>query len=310
LGAALAILAGSTTLATAFALAPAIPAFADGPAPCSVGGPPFPFAGFCATYSGANTWYGSYGPGFPTDEGWGFCAEAPASGGDYPAPDYNYVDSSPPTGANTFQAGALGFAFSEAQALGLWAGSPGQFTSDQAAVAGKLLYDAVVWASPVPAMDPGVLAAYDALDGWYVQAVGTTGAPKFTAKLVGGGSSFTGQASYQVRVLFPGTNDALSGLPVELSITGGTLNTTSGPTTLTVSTDASGKATFSIFASAPGTVSVTASVPGGLGQIGLGFLAPTARELGAQELATFSAPANFNVSQQLTAEATTGTCRL
>jgi uncharacterized surface anchored protein len=284
-----------------------MPAFADGPAPCSVGGPPFPFAGFCATYSGNNTWYGSYGPGFPTDEGWGFCAEAPASGGDYPSPEYDYVDSGAPAGANVSQADALGFAFSEAQALGIWAGAPGQFTQDQAAVAGKLLYDAVVWASPVPAMDPGVLAAYEDLDGWYVQAVGATGAPNFTASLAGGGSSFAGQANFQVQVSFPGTNDALNGLPVELSITGGTLSTASGPTTVTVATDGSGEATFPIFASSLGPVSVTASVPGGLGQVGLGFLAPTAHELGAQDLTAFSAPSNFTVTQNLTAEPTTGT---
>jgi len=306
-GAALAILAGSTFLATAVALAPTGPAFADGPAPCSVGGPPFPFHGFCATYSGENTWYGSYGPGFPTDEGWGFCADPPASGGDYPAPGYDYQASSAPAGANTAQAGALGFAFSEAEANGWWDGSPGQFTADQAAVAGKLLYDAVIWASPVPAMDPGVLSAYEALDGWYVQAVGATGSPKFTAKLVGGGTTFAGQATYRVRVEFPGTANSVAGLPVQLSISGGTLNSPTGPASLTVSTNASGKADFPIFAGAPGPVSVTATVPGGLGQFGLGFLAATADELGAQELAAFSTPANFDLTQQLTALPTTGT---
>lgn len=307
LGAALAILAGSTLLATAVTLAPTTPAFADGPAPCSVGGPPFPFHGFCATYSGDNTWYGSYGPGFPTDDGWGLCADPPASGGDYPAPGYNYEASSAPAGANTSQAGALGFAFSEAQAEGWWEGSPGQFTADQAAVAGKLLYDAVIWASPVPAMDPGVLSAYEALDGWYVQAVGSTGNPKFTAKLVGGGTTFAGQATYRVRVEFPGTANSVAGLAVQLFISGGTLDSASGPTSLTMSTDASGRADFPIFAAAPGPVSVTATVPGGLGQFGLGFLAPTAVELGAQELAAFSTPATVDLRQQLTAVPTTGT---
>jgi hypothetical protein len=306
-GAALAILVGSTCLATAVVLAPAGPAAADGPAPCTVGGPPFPFAGFCATYSGDNTWYGSYGPGFPTDEGWGFCADPPASGGDYPAPDYDYVSSSAPAGANTSQAGALGFAFSEAQANGWWGGTPGQFTADQAAVAGKLLYDAVVWASPVPAMDPGVLAAYQALDGWFVQAVGSTGDPRLTARLVGGGTSFAGHASYQVHVQFPGSNNEVTGLPVQLSITGGTLNSISGPTSLTMSTDASGKADFAIFTDAPGPVSVAVTVPGGLGQFGLAFLAPTVGELGAQEMTAFSVPANSVVSEELTAQPTTGT---
>jgi len=306
-GAALAILIGSTCLATAIAVAPAGPAAADGPSPCTVGGPPFPFAGFCATYSGDNTWYGSYGPGFPTDQGWGFCADAPASGGFYPAPDYDYVPASAPAGANTSQADALGFAFSEAQASGWWDGSPGQFTSDQAAAAGKLLYDAVVWASPVPAMDPGVLAAYQALDGWFVQAVGSTGAPRLTAQLAGGGTTFAGSASFQVQVQFPGSDNSATGLPVQLTISGGTVNSASGPTSLTLSTDASGTVDFPIFATTPGPVSVAVTVPGGLGQFGLGFLAPSARELGAQEMTSFSAPANFVVSEQLTDRATTGT---
>jgi len=283
------------------------PAFADGPAACSVGGPPFPFAGFCATYSGDNTWFGSYGPGFPTDEGWGFCADPPASGGDYPAPVYAYVPSGAPTGAITGQADALGFAFSEAQALGWWGGSPGQFTEDQAAVAGKLLYDAVVWASPVPAMDPGVLAAYQALDGWYVQAIGATDVPQFTVELVGGGSSFTSTATIEVQAMFPGTDNAVTGLPVELTVSGATIDGPSGPTTVTAATDGSGTAAFPINASAPGPVTATVDVPGGLGQLGLVFFAPSEFEPTAQQLAAFSAPTAFSAAMQLTSLPSTGT---
>jgi hypothetical protein len=288
-------------------LAPDGPAFADGPAPCSVGGPPFPFHGFCATYSGDNTWYGSYGPGFPTDEGWGFCADPPASGGDYPAPGYDYVASTAPNGALTAQIDALGFAFSEAQAIGWWGGSPGQFTWDQAAAAGKLLYDAVVWASPVPAMDPGTLAAYDALDGWYLQAVGSTGSPSITGRLVGGGATFTGNATYEVDAAFPGTNGPVSGLAVQLSISGGTLNSPSGPTSLVVSTNSSGQADFSVFAGSPGPVALSVSVPNGLGQVGLAFFGPTEGEPDAQDLASFSAPVSAGLSEGLTALPTTGT---
>src|ERR1700728_2045792 len=103
-------------------------------APCSVGSPPYPYHGFCATYSGANTWYGSYGPGLPTPTGWGFCAEPASSGGDYPAPDYDYVPAGPPAQANNAYDSALSFAFSEIQALGEWNGLAGQFTADQEAV--------------------------------------------------------------------------------------------------------------------------------------------------------------------------------
>ena len=45
---------------------------------------------------------------------------------------------------------------------------------DQAAVAGKILYDAVVWGTPVPSMHR-VLAAYQDIEGWVDQAQGATG---------------------------------------------------------------------------------------------------------------------------------------
>ncbi len=300
------VLIGASGLAAA-SFGPAKPAFADGPAPCSVGGPPFPFAGFCATYSGANTWYGSYGPGFPTAEGWGLCADPPASGGDYPAPDYAYQPSSAPNGADTAQSGPLGFAFSEAQALGWWGGASGQFTADQAAVAGKLLYDAVVWSSPVPAMDPGVLAAYQALDGWYRQALGSTGDPSLVGGLKGGGSSFSAQATIGIHAQFPGSDAPVVGLPIELAISGGTFDAAGGPTTVTEATDASGLLTVQIFATTPGEVSVNATVAGGMGQSGLDFFAPSARELGAQGLVAFSAPTNAAFVAHFMALATTGT---
>lgn len=303
----LAVLTGSTALGLALALSPGGPAFADGPAPCTVGGPPYPFAGFCATYSGANTWYGSYGPGFPTPEGWGFCADPPASGGDYPAPDYGYEPAPAPAGADSSASGALGFAFSEAQALGSWGGQAGQFTADQAAVAGKLLYDAVFWGSPVPAMDPGVLAAYQLLEGWFTQAIGASGPPQLTVALVGGGTSFTGSASVEVSAAFAGTGAAVAGLPVQLTLSGATLDSPTGPAMSVESTDAAGQAVFSVVAPGPGPVSVLVSVPGGLGQEGLLFFAPTAGELGAQSLAAFESPAPTSVQLALTALPTTGT---
>lgn len=306
-GAALLVVIGATASSAPVWLGGAKPAFADGPAPCSVGGPPFPFAGFCATYSGANTWYGSYGPGFPTDEGWGFCADPPASGGDYPAPDYAYQPSGAPGGADTSGAGPLGFAFSEAQALGWWGGSPGQFTADQAAVAGKLLYDATLWGSPVPAMDPGVLAAYQALDAWYLEAAGATGDPSLIGGLMGGGSSFSGQATYGLHAQFPGSNDPVVGLPVELSISGGSFDSVSGPSTVTESTDATGTLSAPIFAGAGGEVTVSASVSGGIGQFGLDFFEPSAKEPSAQGLAAFSAPASAGFVSHLMALPTTGT---
>src|SRR5580692_1962251 len=57
----------------AIVLAPQ-PAYADGPIACGPKTqPPFPDEGFCADYDGDSTWYGTYGPGFPTPEGYGLC---------------------------------------------------------------------------------------------------------------------------------------------------------------------------------------------------------------------------------------------
>ncbi|MGH9043652.1 MAG: MSCRAMM family protein, partial [Acidimicrobiales bacterium] len=291
----------------AFTTATEQPAFGDGPAPCSVGGPPYPFQGFCATYSGDNTWYGSYGPGFPTAEGWAFCADPPASGGYYPAPVYDYVGSGPPAGSNTSEASALGFAFSEAQALGWWDGLNGQFTAAQAAVAGKLLYDSVVWSDPTPGMDPGVLAAFEALHDWYLAAVGSSGAPQLSVSLSGGTTSFRGNAELEISATFPGTARPAAGLSVEVSVTGGTLGSVGGSSSVTVGTDDSGDAAIGLFAAEPGPVAVSVSVPDGVGQSGLTFWSPSAFEPRAQQLAAFFAPEALQSAGSFTALPTTGT---
>src|SRR5579875_1982749 len=126
-------------------------------------------------------------------------------------------------------------------------------------------------------MDPGVLAAYQALDSWYSISSGATGAPQLSGALLGGGTSFTGQATYQVSAVFPGTGDPVAGLPIELTASGANLGRPSGPTTLAAATDASGHADFTVVATMPGAVTLTASAPGGLGQPGLSFLAPSQR---------------------------------
>ncbi|HMD44843.1 MAG TPA: SpaA isopeptide-forming pilin-related protein [Acidimicrobiales bacterium] len=281
---------------------PSAPAGADGPAPCTSGPPPYPFHGFCATYSGANTWYGSYGPGFPTAQGWGLCANLPASGGEYPAPSYGYVPGGAPAGASTAGLGPLGFAFGQGQAAGWWDGSTGQFTADQAAVAAKLLYDSVVWGSPVPSMDPGVLAAFDDFDGWYNQAAGLSGAPGLVAGLVAGGDTFTGSALFAVHVAFPGSGRGLDGLGVLLSITNGTFNTAEGPTFIGVSTDANGNAVVPIFADGSGAITLTVATLTQVGQPGVGFYHQSTGPPGAQLLAGFPAPIALGTTEQLYAQ--------
>ncbi len=277
------------------------PAYADGPAPCSSGPPPFADAGFCATYSGFNTFYGTYGPGFPTVQGFGLCAEPPASGGDYPAPNYNYVAGAAPLGASG-DWNALGFALSEGQASGYLSGVAGQFTADQAAAAAKLLFDTVVWGTPVPSMDPGLAPAYGAFAQWYNQALGMSASPpQLSVSLVGGGTSFTTSATDEIHLQFPGTNAPLVGQPLLLTINNGTFNTPGGPTSIGVTTDAGGNVIASIFVDGTGSgpVSVTVSTSVGVGQPGIGFYHPTTGNLSAQTLAEFAAPTALSATQSL-----------
>ena len=262
---------------------------ADGPAPCSAGPPAHAYRGFCATYNQANTFYGSYGPGFPTPTGWGLCALSPARGGAYPAPGYGYVLSGAPPGADTSQFGPLGFAFSRATTTGFWNGAPGQFTADQAAVGAKLLYDVVAWHAPTPSMDPGVGAAFWLLRTWMDSAQGATGAPNITVGLVGGGSSFTKTASLDVSVWFPGSNRGVSTVGVLLSLTNATFSAT-GSRTGGLTTGSNGHATISITADGTGPVTVTVQAAASVGQLGLLFYRPTLHVLNAQTIVLGAAP--------------------
>ncbi|MHB1583962.1 MAG: SpaA isopeptide-forming pilin-related protein [Acidimicrobiales bacterium] len=274
------------------------PASADGLAPCSVGPPPFPYAGYCGTFDGDNTWYGTYGPNFPTAQGWAFCADPPASGADYPAPRYNYVPGGAPPGAGG-DWNALGFAFSQAQAAGYWNGAAGQFTRDQVAAAGKFLYDAVVWGTPVPSMDGGTLAAYDVLATWFNEARGTTGPPQISVGLVGGGTTIDSAASYAIHVAFPGTGRGLAGLGILVGVTNANLDAPNGPTFAGASTDANGNLVVPIFVTSPGPVTITVTSDTEVGQVGIGFYHETVGPLDTQQIAGFPAPINLQASEQL-----------
>jgi hypothetical protein len=289
---------GCCAITLGAALSRSTPAGADGPAPCLSGLPPQAFHGFCATYAGANTWFGSYGLGFPTPLGWGFCADPPAGGGDYPTTAYGYLPGGAPAGAGG-DWNALGFAFSQAQAAGWWGGVPGQFDADQAAAAGKILFDTVVWGSPIPSMDPGVSAAYNDLGGVFAQALGTTGVPQLDVGLIGSGTTFSGSATDDIHVQFPGTGHPFQGLGVLLSITNGSFNAVGGPTFIGASTDANGNILVPIFANGAGTITVTVQSDTEVGQPGMGFWHPTTGDLRAQIMGAFAAPTNLVASQQL-----------
>lgn len=124
-------------------------------APCTNGAPVDAYRGYCATFSGANTYFGLYGPGFPTPAGWGLCASAAALGGGYPSPGYGYVPSGSPAGIDGAQLGAFGYALSSAQASGwIVAGRRGRYTADQLGAAIKLVYDHLAWGPRIPPRTP------------------------------------------------------------------------------------------------------------------------------------------------------------
>jgi hypothetical protein len=275
-------------------------AYADGPVACGpLTQPPFPDEGFCADYDGDTTWYGTYGPGFPTAQGFGLCADPPASGGDFPAPSYDYVPGGAPAGAGG-DTNALGFAFSQGWAAGWWNGHTGQFTAAQAAAAAKLLYDTVVWGTPTPSMDPGVLAAYDDFDNWYLQARGMSAQPpQISAGLTSNSGSFTGSATDLVHLQFPGTDSPMIGQGVLLSISNGTFNSPTGPTTAGLSTDDNGNVLIPIYATNATPVSITIQSISEVGLPGLDFFHPTTGELSAQVIVGFTPPTLLTATERL-----------
>jgi Prealbumin-like fold domain len=276
------------------------PATADGPTPCSAGPPPAAFHGFCATYAGRNTWYGSYGSGFPSNLGWGFCGENAGEGGGYPVPGYDYTPSGAPADASTGELNALGFALSEFQAQGWWNGDPAQFTADQAAAAGKLFYDQIVWGQALGTLDPGVTAAFDGLTTYYQEAQGITGTPGLLMALAGGGAAFASSATVNIVIGLPGTARGLADQALLLSITNGTFNASNGPTTIGVTTDASGGVSIPIFATGPVTVTVDTAT--NVGTPGIGYYRPTNPPPGgAQYLASVVTPTGLSASLNLSA---------
>jgi len=302
-GAVTAVLVGAL-VSVGTALGRGTPAGADGPAPCTVGPPPAPGSGFCATYNGVNTWYGSYGPGFPVPLGWVFCAGPAGGGGDYPFPAYDYQPGNPPDGIATGPLGPLGFAFSAAQASGIWGGTTGEFSADQAGAAGKLLYDAVEWGTPIPSdLDAGTQSALGALEAWYDQATGITAPPTLAVDLAQAGSIPTSGAAVEVHASFPGSGGGVWGLAVSLSVSGGAFGAAGGPTTDQLTTDGSGVAQVTVVPTGSGPVTISAQAQ--TGQAGLTFDVPTENDLRAQVGVGVPAPVHISASATGTPAAAT-----
>ena len=214
------------------------------------------YQGSCSSFGSAAAWYGSYGPGFPTADGW-VLAAGQAGQAAAPTSVQGYAIGTPPAGAATGTAPALGFALSEAQATDEWTGGATYSAADEATAA-QLLYDQVVWGSAPPVASGGVLAAYDELDGWYNSALGATSSPILDMNTTALGQIPTAGAIYQVRLSFPGSGAAVSGYDVTLSLSGGYV--AGGATSATIMTDSQGYASEEIYADSSSTaVSVAAT---------------------------------------------------
>jgi hypothetical protein len=271
---------------------------ADGPAPCSATAPSNGYRGYCGTYNSNNTWFGSYGLGFPTPLGWAFCAESPGSGSHYPDVGYNYQPSGAPSGANSAQFPSVGFAFSQATASGLWNGRLGAFTADQAAVGAKLFYDYLVYGGALPSMDPGVAAAFAQLSAWASAAQGAAAAPTLRLSLATPSTSSPLATTASAVVAFPGTNKPVAGVIVTLTASNGTF--AGGSSSITVLSDSSGAVSAPVTASGLGTLQVTSSAP--VGQLGLVFFAPTQFNLLAQKIVAGAATTTTSSSSSLEIE--------
>ena len=254
----------------------------DGLGACTSSDPPYPFHGSCGTFNGHNTYYGSYGGGFPSDMGWGFCAYEAAHGGWYPAPGYNYVASSAPAGADASDFAALGWAISEADRLGWWtSGKSGQFDADDIAVAGKLLYDSVTWGTALPTLTGSLKSAMTALRSLFL--LGVTKAPSLSLTLDGGGSTVFDDGVVTVTIGVTTTGVMIAGQSVRISMPGASF--ANGSSTITVTTDSAGtaQAAFHIDDSLAGSYTATARVT--LARTGMVFYSPTMFPDDAQILA-------------------------
>jgi Prealbumin-like fold domain len=276
-------------------------AHVEGVGLCTSSDPPYPFHGSCGTFNGHNTYYGSYGPGFPSPMGWGFCAFEAAHGGWYPAPGYDYYLGSAPDGIDTSDLKAMGWAMSEAQRLGWWvSGNGSTFDADDIAVAGKLLYDNVAWGASLPSPSGQLGKALTALRQLFTTGQSITATPTLNVTLDGGGSTIYTSGTLTVRVAVPGTNAPVAKQSVKVTFTGAIADT-SGTAVQWVTTDSSGNATldFSVPSQLPGSVSVSATMS--LAVPGMVFYDPTMFASDAQILASARTPVSANDSLSITA---------
>ena len=276
-------------------------------APCTNGAPVDAYRGYCATFSGANTYFGLYGPGFPTPAGWGLCASAAALGGGYPSPGYGYVPSGSPAGIDSAQLGAFGYALSSAQASGwIVAGRRGRYTADQLGAAIKLVYDHLAWGAPYPAADAGTARAIDDLRVVTAGVAGITAAPTIAVAIVERGSPGRETTAVVVTVAVPGSGRGLAGVVVSVHLRGATV-AGSGAAAASMTTAGGGTGSIPIRLVGTAASTATATVSAVVGAPGLAFWSPTSIVPSAQ---TIAAPAPATVVSGTAVVAVTGSIQI
>ncbi len=248
----------------------------NGPAPCSSGNPPSPYKGYCGTYGGKNTWYGSYGLGFPGALGWVLCANNPSNAGSYPSPTYAYTSTTAPSGMQTSSNVALGFALSESAARGwVTGGNPGQFSANELGAAMRILSSEKWWATPAVNMEPGLTRAYDALKALLSAATDSTANPTVALLVSGGDTTFATSTQLTGRLTFPGSGRPLAGTKLTWTVSGATFTSASGATSMTTTTDATGRSSVTVVNSGGAAHPITISAVATVGQRNISYLRPT-----------------------------------
>ncbi len=248
----------------------------NGPAACSSGNPPSPYKGYCGTYGGKNTWYGTYGLGFPGTLGWVLCANTPSNAGAYPSPSYAYTATTAPAAIRTSGNVALGFALSEAAARGwVTGGNPGQFSANELGAAMRILSTEQWWSTPTVTMEPGLTRAYNALRALLSAATDSTATPTVSITVSGGDTTFTTSTALTGRLTFPGSGRPLAGTTVKWTVSGATFSSAGGPTTLSTATDAAGRTTVTVVNTGASVHPITISAVATVGQRNITFLRPT-----------------------------------
>lgn len=242
-----------------------------------------PGEGYCATINTDNTWYGSY-TGFTgltnLSGGQAWCAQQPASGGEFPASNYNYSAAAPGTGASAGWSGAdeVGFSYSLgiAQAYGVDdTGAGGEPSASGTTAEGtKLAYDYLFYGDAVStasgATSGAVNYATDLIDEAH-NTNGASGGLHFTTSTPSSPPTIGSGTSTMVTVAWTG-HVAAGYTRITANISGGYWDTAGDPTSTGVYLNVAGQTTLGW---TPTSSSVSISYSGTAPLLSMPWFTPT-----------------------------------